>query len=88
DLIQRGHTGLEMRDGVLWFNPELPREFAGVRMRIRYQGHWLTVTVTGDTLTVSFDRGRSGAAKVGYRSEVHQMDQGETCEFAIQKPQR
>jgi trehalose/maltose hydrolase-like predicted phosphorylase len=25
DLIQRCHTGLEMRDGVLWFDPVLPR---------------------------------------------------------------
>jgi hypothetical protein len=44
DLIQRCHTGLEMRDGVLWFNPRLPREISDVRMRVHSRGHWLSLS--------------------------------------------
>jgi trehalose/maltose hydrolase-like predicted phosphorylase len=84
DLIQRCHTGLEMREGVLWFNPELPRELSGVHMRIHYHGHWLSVIVTDQKLTVSFDRGWSPAARIGYRGQVHEMEQGEKREFAIE----
>jgi trehalose/maltose hydrolase-like predicted phosphorylase len=83
DLIQRCHTGLEMRDEVLWFNPELPKELSHVRMRLHYQGHWLSVVFSDQKLTISFDRGWSGPARIGYRGEVHEMQQGETHEFLL-----
>jgi trehalose/maltose hydrolase-like predicted phosphorylase len=85
DLIQRCHTGLEMREGVLWFDPRLPRELSGVRLRIRYRGHWLTLSITDAALTVSFDRGWSRAVRIGYRGEIHEMAQGETREFPIEE---
>ncbi|MHB9112621.1 MAG: HAD-IA family hydrolase [Thermoleophilia bacterium] len=81
DLILRGHTGLEMRDDVLWFDPLLPRELSNVRLRIRYRGHWLSVSITQHKLTVSFDRGLSPAVSIGYRGEVHEVAQGETRSF-------
>ncbi|MFN2239273.1 MAG: beta-phosphoglucomutase family hydrolase [Thermoanaerobaculia bacterium] len=85
DLIQRSHTGIEIREGVLWFNPKLPRELTEVRMRLHYHQHWMSVLLTDDTLTVSFDRGWSPSARIGYRGEVHEMEQGETREFRIEK---
>jgi len=83
DLVQRCHTGLEMRDGILWFNPVLPPELPCVRMRIRYRGHWLAVRATQRTLTVSFERGWSPAVPIGCCEEVHEMTQGETREFTL-----
>jgi trehalose/maltose hydrolase-like predicted phosphorylase len=71
-----------MRDGVLWFDPSLPNELSNVRLRIHYRGHWLSVVVTDNRLTVSFDRGWSPAVRIGFRGEVHDMEQGETREFA------
>lgn len=83
DLIHRGHTGLVMEEDILWFNPMLPEELSDVKMRIRYRGHWLTVTITQDQLTVSFDRGRVAPAKIGFGEEVVEMEQGETHSFRI-----
>jgi trehalose/maltose hydrolase-like predicted phosphorylase len=83
DLIQRCHTGLEMREGVLWFHPLLPRELSSVRLRVRYRGHWLSVLVSDRTLTVSFDRGWSRRVRIGVNGEVHEMEQGETRAFAL-----
>jgi trehalose/maltose hydrolase-like predicted phosphorylase len=83
DIVQRCHTGLEMRDGVLWFNPVLPPELPCVRMRIRYRGHWLAVRVTQRTLTVSFERGWSPAVRIGFCEEVHEMTPGETRQFML-----
>jgi trehalose/maltose hydrolase-like predicted phosphorylase len=83
DLIQRCHTGLEMRDEVLWFNPVLPDELSGVRMRLHYRQHWLSVSITPEKLTVLFDRGPSQPVRIGYRGEVHDMGQGDTLEFDL-----
>lgn len=88
DLIQRVHTGIEMRDDVLWFDPQLPRELQDVRLRLRYHGHWLSVRVTDETLAVSFDRGGSGAAHIGFRGTVHEMMQGETRTFDLERGTR
>jgi trehalose/maltose hydrolase-like predicted phosphorylase len=85
DLIQRCHTGLEMRDDVLWFNPVLPEELSGVRLRLHYRRHWLSVSITDDKLMVSFDRGRSHAVRIGYCDEVHEMEQGETLEIELER---
>jgi trehalose/maltose hydrolase-like predicted phosphorylase len=83
DLIQRCHTGLEMRDGVLWFDPVLPRELSDVRLRIHYRGHWLSIVATARKLTVSFDRGWSRAVRIGVDGAVHEMEEGETREFSL-----
>jgi trehalose/maltose hydrolase-like predicted phosphorylase len=85
DLIQRCHSGLEMRDDVLWFNPVLPDELSGVRLRLHYRRHWLSVSITDEKLTVSFDRGRSPAACIGYGDEVYEMEQGETVEIELKE---
>jgi trehalose/maltose hydrolase-like predicted phosphorylase len=86
DLIQRCHTGIEVREGVLWLDPLLPRELAEVRLRIHYRGHWLSLLITDEKLTVSFDRGRSRAVRIGYRGEIHEMEQGETRGFPLRVP--
>jgi alpha,alpha-trehalase len=83
DLIQRMHTGLEMREDVLWFNPLLPQELNSVRLRIRYHCHWLSVQVNHKTLTVKFDRGGSQSALIGFRDQVCEMKQGEEKVFEL-----
>ena len=83
DLIQRMHTGLEMREDVLWFNPLLPKELNSVRLRIRYHCHWLSVHLNHETLTVKFDRGGSQAARIGFRDQICEMQQGEEQVFEL-----
>lgn len=83
DLIQRVQTGLEMHDEVLWLNPQLPYELSDVRLRLRYRGHWLSLRLTDEALTVSFDRGGSGPARIAVCGEIHEMEQGETQTFEL-----
>ncbi|KAB1149731.1 glycoside hydrolase family 65 protein [Streptomyces luteolifulvus] len=40
DLVQRGLTGLETRDGALWLHPVPLPELSSYGFAIRYQGHW------------------------------------------------
>jgi trehalose/maltose hydrolase-like predicted phosphorylase len=83
DIIQRCHTGLQMHDGVLWFDPALPLELADVRLRIRYRSHWISVCLTPDRLQISFDRGWSDGVRIGFCGEVHTMEQGDVKEFEL-----
>lgn len=83
DLIQRGHTGIEMREGVLWLNPQLPDAIRRLRLRLRYRGHWLSVHVGRDKLVVSFDRGWSDSVRIGFQGTVHEMAQGDRQEFDL-----
>jgi trehalose/maltose hydrolase-like predicted phosphorylase len=83
DLMQRCHTGLELRDGILVLDPILPEELTEVTLRIHYRGHWIFLNVGRDMLTVTLDRGWVGALRIGFRDEVHEMAEGETREFAL-----
>ena len=40
DLLQRGYTGLETRDDVLWLDPTLPAGLAELAFKLRYRRHW------------------------------------------------
>jgi hypothetical protein len=75
-----------MRDEVLWLNPCLPHVDSGIerlKTRIRYRGHWMLVDLTCDRLRVSFEKGWSPTAKVGFRDEVLELGPEETAEFEL-----
>ncbi|RRR80476.1 glycoside hydrolase family 65 protein [Streptomyces sp. RP5T] len=40
DLVQRGLTGLETREGALWLDPVPLPELSSYGFALRYQGHW------------------------------------------------
>ena len=83
DLIQRCHTGIEMRDEVLWLNPALPQELEDIRLRLRYRGHWLQLHVTQDQFTVSFEHGWSGPAQIGFRDHIYTFAEGDEKLFEL-----
>jgi trehalose/maltose hydrolase-like predicted phosphorylase len=83
DVIARCHTGIEMRDEVLWFNPCLPKDVSLIRQRVRYRGHWLRLNITHEHLTVCFERGPSSPAKIGIGEEVYTFCQGDRRKFAL-----
>lgn len=84
DLIRRAYAGLEIRDDVLWLNPRLPSELGGLRLRVRYRGHWILIDINHQRLLIQLERRwKTHPAKIGFRGEVVQMDQGEQREFAL-----
>ncbi len=85
DLVQRVSTGIEIRDDVLRFNPELPREVELLDMRIRYRGHSLDLRLTRDSLTV---RGHDEAAapiSLSVEGEVVEFGSGTTRVFQLKE---
>ncbi len=83
DLAQRCFTGLEIRDDVLWLNPFLPSQLAGLRMRIRYRGHWLSIGIEHERMDVCFERGPSHEVRVGVCGKVYTFNEGQHREFAL-----
>ena len=85
DLVQRCYTGIEMRREVLWLNPQLPDELLELSLSVHYRGHWLALRITHQTLTVTFAKGGTGVARVGFEGEVFEMEQGQEISFALQE---
>ncbi|WP_234408689.1 glycoside hydrolase family 65 protein [Marinilabilia salmonicolor] len=83
DMIQRCYTGLEIRGGVLWLNPRLPKEIKGFNMRIRYRGHWIWLHFTQHRVEVSFESGRSPQIKIGFIDKVYELGEGDCKEFLL-----
>ena len=53
DLIQRAYTGIEVRGGMLHFNPYLPQDLRRLRFSLRYHKHLVDVDITQDTLRLT-----------------------------------
>lgn len=85
DLIQRGYTGIEMRDDVLWLNPCIPKKLEGLTFKLTYRSHWLDITIRQDRMKVGLRQGWARRAKIGFRGEVYEFEQGDTKEFALEK---
>lgn len=81
DLIVRGQTALEFRDGTLWISPCLPEELQGLRLKLLYRGYWLYLDISCDRLTVSAPHGWGGPARIGVRNQVHSFEAGDELEF-------
>ena len=84
DLIQRCYMGMEMREGVVWFNPCLPEALSqGVSFRFQYRRCWFSIRATRQTIHVTFDSGRPPTAKIGLCGRIHEVQQGEAREFSV-----
>ena len=86
DLVQRGFTGIETREGVLWLDPRLPEELTRVRFKIRYRRHWgLEIEVTKDRIRVSARPGDADPMKLGIAGEIVELRAGSTVERALRR---
>ncbi|RIJ41893.1 glycoside hydrolase family 65 protein [Pontibacter oryzae] len=83
DLVQRGFTGLEIRDDVLWLNPALPDEINCLNFQIRYRSHWISLHLTHQKIRITFDRGWSKEVQIGVLGKVYTFQTGEQREFDI-----
>jgi trehalose/maltose hydrolase-like predicted phosphorylase len=83
DIVQRIYTGLEIREGMLRFSPCLPDNLTAVRERLYYRGHWLSVEVTHDSLTITIGEGPSSPVDVAVSDEIHTIRAGETISVSF-----
>ena len=83
DLVQRGYTGISIRDGVLWFNPALPGPVQHLDFPLHHRGHHLDVAIDHEELRISAPVSRTSPVTVGYRGETARLHAGDTVTFAL-----
>jgi alpha,alpha-trehalase len=83
DQLQRGYTGMETREDVLWFNPCLPRELETLHLRVRYRHRLLEVDIDDDALRVSRPPSLEPVIRVGFDERVHDLAPGETLNLPL-----
>lgn len=83
DLIQRGYTGLECRDDVLWLNPCLPDKMRSLKLRIRYRGQSLELEVTQEQLRISALHGTAEVVQIGFANKIYRLAAGEVQTFML-----
>lgn len=83
DIIQRCHTGIEIRDQTLWFNPCLPDALSEIRLQLQFHEHSLRVRLLRDKLEIALERGASLPAKIGVCGEVYEFSEGDRKVFDL-----
>jgi alpha,alpha-trehalase len=74
DLLQRAYTGLNTREGVLWFDPALPDPVRELSINIRYHGMWLSVKITPSSLVVTSDATDTGVCQIGVGETLYDYE--------------
>ena len=75
DLLQRGFTGLETREDMLWLNPALPDALRAMRFRLRYRQHTeVEIAITRDSLTVGGSGRGAAVLPVRVGNEEYRLD--------------
>ncbi len=83
DLIQRGFTGLDIRDNALWFDPLLPEKLSRVRLRLRWLNHWLNIELTRNELAIYVDEAWPHSVPVHVRGERNDLAPGREYRFSL-----
>jgi len=81
DLIQRGYTGIEVRDQQLWINPALPEELRCLRIRLRFRGQTIELEISHDLVRVRAISPRGEAIRLCVDGEVVSLKTGGTLEI-------
>lgn len=77
DIIQRCYTGMETRNGVLWFKPQLPEAVKYLSERIHYRGHSIELELTKEFLKLSAERSLAKPVLIGFQEKVFSLNPGE-----------
>ena len=85
DIAQRCFTGLTVRDGALYFDPLLPDNLSGLKLKLRYLGNWLNVRLTHDDLTIDVHPSWEDKVPVYVRGVLNQLEPGKSYSFPLKE---
>lgn len=84
DLVQRGLTGLETRDGALWLDPVPLPQLPEYSFSVRYQGHEdLTVQVRAGEFRVTASASGRSPIDIRLPTRTVSLAPGETCSLPL-----
>lgn len=83
DILQRCYTGLRFDNGLLSFHPCIPKGLHQMSIKIKYQGRWLDVNTTPNTMTIASDACESSPIQFRFEDEIYELHPGQTRTFKI-----
>jgi alpha,alpha-trehalase len=86
DLLQRSYTGLEVRDDVLWLDPQLPSTLRRLAFTILYRGQLLQLDFADEVVTLASQTERGAPVSVGIGRTVTQLEAGGRLELLAPTP--
>ena len=81
DLLQRCYTGLEVREDVLWLNPQLPTELRRLTFTILYRGQLVELDFADDRVTVVSQTTSGTPISIGLDGAVTKLSAGGRLEL-------
>jgi alpha,alpha-trehalase len=87
DLVQRGYTGMTVRQRVLWFDPRLPDEMSELCLRLRFRGSWLDLQITHDAVEVEISVGEP-TVRIGICGVIYDLSRGRSLRVDIRRPEQ
>ena len=83
DILQRCYTGLRFDNGLLAFHPCIPEGLKEMSIKVKYQGRWIDVCTTPDTMTIASDACESSPIQFRFGDEVYELYPGQKRTFRI-----
>lgn len=83
DIVQRCFTGLQVKNDVLWFEPQLPQELKGISFSFCYRGHWLNLELDHDYLSLEVERSWEPKGKLGFKNNIYDFEEGSVFKFSV-----
>jgi alpha,alpha-trehalase len=84
DLLQRCYSGLEVRQNILRFDPQLPEDVSELHFNIQYRGNWIDVCLTRDQLRLMADPSSASPVRVTVNGDARTLSPGSRLEFQLQ----
>ena len=81
DAMLRVFTGIETRDDTLWLNPFLPKDLKELRLRLRYRGNALNVTIGHKRTLIEAAACPALPIRIGCKDDVFELNPGESREI-------
>ena len=86
DLLQRSYTGLEVREDVLWLDPQLPRTLRRLAFTVLYRGQLLQLDFADEVVTLASQTATGAPISVGIGGTVTELEAGGRLELLAPAP--
>lgn len=83
DLVQRCFTGIEIRNEILWINPQLPNALKKIKFLIHFRGHSLQINIEEKLMIIKVKRSWTHLGKIGFQGVIYDLIQGEEFNFIL-----
>ncbi|MFE7233112.1 glycoside hydrolase family 65 protein [Streptomyces sp. NPDC001231] len=84
DLVQRGLTGLETREGALWLDPAPLPELSSYGVSMRYRGHWgVRLRLEHGRIRIAVPESDGSPIDVRLADRAVSVQPGETCALVL-----